>query len=75
MALRDMRANRIDWAVVGGLNLIDEETTADLKRASFLSPTGRCHTFEVGEGFLSTNYLHLINQVTYTQVNKLITLH
>jgi acyl carrier protein len=34
------------------VNLLDDATTEDLKRASFLSPTGRCHTFEsCGDGY------------------------
>lgn len=49
-ALRDLRAGRIDYAVVGGVNLIASspkaaDSFAALKRATMLSPTARCHTF------------------------------
>jgi acyl transferase domain-containing protein len=49
-AMRDMRAGRIDYALVGGVNLIASsakaaETFAALKRATMLSPTSACHTF------------------------------
>jgi len=46
IALKDLRSGRVAYAIVGGVNLLDESVTADLRRASFLSPTGRCHTFE-----------------------------
>ena len=49
-AMRDMRAGRIDYALVGGVNLIAgspkaADAFAALKRATMLSPTARCHTF------------------------------
>jgi len=46
-ALRDAKAGRIDFAIVGGVNLFGEEQTlfTDLSRAGMLSRTSRCHTF------------------------------
>jgi len=49
-ALRDARAGRIDYAIVGGVNLIASSPSAvdaftQLRRANMLSPTARCHTF------------------------------
>ena len=49
-ALRDARAGRIDYAIVGGVNLIATspkaaDAFAALRAASMLSPTSRCHTF------------------------------
>lgn len=49
-ALRDARAGRIDYAIVGGVNLIASspkaaDMFAALRRATMLSPTSRCHTF------------------------------
>ena len=49
-ALRDLRAGRIDYAIVGGVNLIATspkaaDSFAALRRATMLSPTARCHTF------------------------------
>jgi len=46
--MKDLRTNRIDYAIVGGVNLFgtnNEEIVTNLKRAKFLSPTYRCHTF------------------------------
>ena len=56
-ALKDARAGRIDFAIVGGINLIagpgGEQQFADLKRATMLSPTFRCHTFsEAADGYV-----------------------
>lgn len=40
------KAGRIDFAIVGGVNLFgDEQLFHHLRRASMLSPSGRCHTF------------------------------
>jgi len=46
-ALRDAKAGKIDFAIVGGVNLFGEDTQlfTDLRRAGMLSPSGRCHTF------------------------------
>lgn len=45
-ALKDAKAGRIDFAIVGGVNLFgDEQLFHHLRRASMLSPSGRCHTF------------------------------
>jgi len=45
-ALKDMRAGRVDYAVVGGVNLLGDNAAAQhLRQANFLSPTFRCHTF------------------------------
>ena len=49
-AMRDLRAGRIDYALVGGVNLIATspkaaDSFAALARATMLSPTARCHTF------------------------------
>jgi len=46
--MKDLRMNRIDYAIVGGVNLFgsnNEEIVINLRRAKFLSPTNRCHTF------------------------------
>jgi 5-methyltetrahydropteroyltriglutamate--homocysteine methyltransferase len=54
-ALRDAKAGRIDFAVVGGVNLFgdDQQLFQDLRRAGMLSPTGRCHTFsEAADGYV-----------------------
>ena len=56
-ALKDARAGRIDFAIVGGINLIagpgGEQQFEDLKRATMLSPTFRCHTFsEAADGYV-----------------------
>lgn len=55
MALQDARAGRIDFAIVGGVNLVAATPEAagvfdDLKRAKMLSPTARCHTFSDAAG-------------------------
>ena len=46
-ALGDLRRGRVDWALVGGVNVhrADDRLTAQLRRGRFLSPTGRCHAF------------------------------
>jgi len=45
-ALQDIRRGVIEFALVGGVNLLtDEDLTADLARARFISPSGACHTF------------------------------
>ena len=56
-ALKDARAGLIDFAIVGGINLIagpgGEQQFEDLKRATMLSPTFRCHTFsEAADGYV-----------------------
>lgn len=46
-ALKDAKAGRIDFAIVGGVNLFGEDLQLfqHLRRAGMLSPSGRCHTF------------------------------
>jgi hybrid polyketide synthase/nonribosomal peptide synthetase FtdB len=46
-ALADLRRGRIDFAIVGGVNLLDRTglVSQHLKKGNFLSPTARCHTF------------------------------
>jgi 5-methyltetrahydropteroyltriglutamate--homocysteine methyltransferase len=46
-ALSDLKRGRVDWALVGGVNVHSgiDRLTAQLKRGRFLSPTGRCHAF------------------------------
>lgn len=45
-ALRDIQRGIIDFALVGGVNILsDEGLTSDLARANFISPSGACHTF------------------------------
>ena len=45
-ALKDAKAGRIDFAIVGGVNLFgDPQLFNHLRRANMLSPSGRCHTF------------------------------
>jgi len=46
--MKDLRTNRIDYAIVGGVNLFgsnNKDIVTNLRRAKFLSPTNRCHTF------------------------------
>ena len=50
LALGDLRRGRVDYALVGGLNCFGSQEERDrlesqLKKARFLSPTLRCHTF------------------------------
>lgn len=46
-ALKDAKIGRIDFAIVGGVNLFGEDLQLfhQLRRAMMLSPSGRCHTF------------------------------
>eukprot|EP00930_Biecheleria_cincta_P054812 TRINITY_DN41211_c0_g1_i1.p1 TRINITY_DN41211_c0_g1~~TRINITY_DN41211_c0_g1_i1.p1 ORF type:complete len:1928 (-),score=287.72 TRINITY_DN41211_c0_g1_i1:320-6103(-) len=46
LALRDARAGRIDFAIVGGINLFGDDLHIfeELHQAGMLSPTGRCHS-------------------------------
>jgi acyl carrier protein len=47
LALADLRRGRIDYAIVGGVNLLDRSglVSQHLRKGNFLSPTNRCHTF------------------------------
>jgi 3-oxoacyl-(acyl-carrier-protein) synthase/acyl carrier protein len=47
LALADLRRGRIDYAIVGGVNLLDRSglVSQHLRKGNFLSPTSRCHTF------------------------------
>ena len=71
-ALKDAKIGRIDFAIVGGVNLFGEDLQLfhQLRRAMMLSPSGRCHTFSAeadgyvrGEGgvlfLLAREDLHL----------------
>ena len=46
-ALRDIEANRIDYAIAGGINmLLDERFTNNMSRSGFLSKDNRCKVFD-----------------------------
>jgi acyl transferase domain-containing protein len=47
LALRDAKAGRIDFAIVGGINLFGDDMLLfeELRIPGMLSPTARCHTF------------------------------
>eukprot|EP00434_Breviolum_minutum_P038188 symbB.v1.2.033867.t1/scaffold4270.1/size42129/3 len=46
-AMKDAKTGRIDFAIVGGVNLFGEDLQLfhHLRRAAMLSPSGKCHTF------------------------------
>lgn len=46
-AMKDAKTGRIDFAIVGGVNLFGEDLKLfhHLRRAAMLSPSGKCHTF------------------------------
>lgn len=46
-AMKDAKTGRIDFAIVGGVNLFgaDLQLFHHLRRAAMLSPSGKCHTF------------------------------
>ncbi len=47
LALRSLQAGDCELAIVAGVNLIlSADVTLSLAEAQFLSPTGRCHTFD-----------------------------
>ncbi len=54
LACQALRSRDCDIALVGGVNLmITPHVTVALSRGGFMSPTGRCHTFDAGaDGFV-----------------------
>ena len=46
-AAKDIEAGRVDYAIAGGVNmLLDEELTANMRKAGFLSRDDRCNAFD-----------------------------